>query len=67
MALSHDPLGPGYKEKSLQWIKVSNIFQAPSLEKTPCQKDGGGGRDSTGKDRQKPIEECKQDGFFLLP
>lgn len=42
MALSHDPLGPGYKEKSLQWIKVSNIFQAPSLEKTPCQKDGGG-------------------------
>lgn len=65
MALSHDPLGLGYKEKSLQWIKVSNIFQAPSLEKSPCQKVGGGS--STGKDRLKPIEECKQEEFFLLP
>lgn len=64
MVLSHDPLGPGYKEKSVQPINVANIFQALSLGKTLCWKVGG--KNSVGKDRRKPKEECKQDEFFLL-
>lgn len=65
MASSHEPLGPGCKEKSFQSIDVVDIFQAPSVGKNPCQKVGGGQGSSIGKKRQKPIVECKQDKFFF--
>ena len=64
MALSHDLLCQGYKEKSFQSINEANIFQALSLGKTSCWKVNE--RSSFGKDQQKPIEEQKQEEFLLF-